>query len=154
MAEGYRPFLRSKVRGGLRSPAVTLVDSCVLLDLLTEDPKWADWSAAKLAETAEDGSLVINPIVYAEVSIGFDSIEELDVLLRPEDFVREELPYPAGFLAGKAFLRYKRAGGAKTAPLPDFYIGAHATIKGYRLLTRDSARFRTYFPKLTVIAPD
>jgi predicted nucleic acid-binding protein len=100
------------------------------------------------------GVVVINPIVYAEVSVGFDRIEDLDDALPAEDFRREALPYEAGFLAGKAFPAYRRRSGQKRSPLPDFYIGAHAAARGYRLLTRDAPRYRTYFPTLTLIAPE
>lgn len=136
-----------------RGKMTTLVDSCVLLDIITDDPKWADWSIQKLAEAADTGRVVINPIIYAEVSVGFDAAEDLDAVLAPEDFERELLPYKAGFLAGKAYLRYRRAGGAKTTPLPDFYIGAHAAIAGYHLLTRDANRYRAYFPRLPLVTP-
>lgn len=132
---------------------VTLVDSNVLLDIFTEDPRWSEWSGTALTAARDTGSLVINPIVYAEVSVRFARIEDLDIALPAADFLREELPYPAGFLAGKAYLRYRRQGGAKRSPLADFYIGAHAAVCGYRLLTRDPARYRSYFPTLTVVAP-
>ncbi|TSE00026.1 type II toxin-antitoxin system VapC family toxin [Skermania sp. ID1734] len=132
----------------------TLVDTSVLLDVLTDDPRWGAWSQSVLAEARDTSRLVINPIVYAEVSAGFDTIEELDAALPKADFDREALPYHAGFLAGKAFLVYRRRGGARRSPLPDFYIGAHAAVGGYRLLTRDAGRYRSYFPTLTVIAPD
>jgi predicted nucleic acid-binding protein len=132
----------------------TLVDSCVLLDVATEDAQWADWSADRIAEAIDAGRVVINPIVYAEVSVGYQSVEELDEFLPAGDYEREPLPYRAGFAAGKAYLRYRRSGGSKRAPMPDFYIGAHAAVAGYRLLTRDSSRFRTYFPKLHLIVPD
>ncbi len=118
-----------------------------------DDASWVEWSATALATAAEEGPLVINPIVYAEVSIGYDSIEEVDAFLPAEDYSRQPLPYSAGFLAGKAFLRYRRAGGAKRSPLPDFYIGAHAAVAGYRLLTRDVARYATYFPTVPLLAP-
>ncbi|MFI9640550.1 type II toxin-antitoxin system VapC family toxin [Micromonospora sp. NPDC051925] len=134
--------------------AATLVDTNVLLDIFTDDPKWADWSAAALAAARDAGVLVINPIVYAEVSVRFPAIEALDEALPAADFLREELPYAAGFLAGKAYLRYRSYGGAKRSPIADFYIGAHAAVCRYRLLTRDGARYRTYFPKLTLISPD
>jgi hypothetical protein len=130
-----------------------LVDSNVLLDISTQDPRWSDWSASALEEAADASVLVINPIVYAEVSIGFDTIEELEDALPPSVFRRDGLPYEAAFLAGKSFLDYRRRGGRKTTPLPDFYIGAHAAIAGFRLLTRDSARYRTYFPTVDLIAP-
>lgn len=130
-----------------------LVDSNVLLDVLTEDPQWFPWSSSTLAQTAERAPLVINPIIYAEVSIRFARIEELDSALPPELFRREPLPWPAGFLAGKCFRAYRRRGGAKRSPLPDFFIGAHAAINQLTLLTRDAARYRTYFPRLEILAP-
>lgn len=132
---------------------VTLVDSSVMLDILTEDPAWAQWSVDALAQARDDGRLVINPIVYAEVSTGFDRIEDLDDAVPAGDFEREALPYQAGFVAGKAFLAYRQRGGQRRSPLPDFYIGAHAAVARYRLLTRDAARYRTYFPSVELIAP-
>ncbi len=131
-----------------------LVDSNVILDIFTEDPKWFSWSSRTLAEYAEKDLLIINPIIYAEVSIRFERIEELEEALPPEFFIREELPWEAAFLAGKCFLLYKRRKGKKTSPLPDFYIGAHAAVCGYTLLTRDARRYRSYFPKLRLIAPE
>jgi predicted nucleic acid-binding protein len=131
----------------------TLVDSNVLLDIVTEDDDWLDWSSSALSACAERGRLVINPLVYAEVSVGFSNIEDLDDALPGEYFVREALPWAAAFLAGKAFMQYRRRGGARSHPLPDFYIGAHAAIAGYTLLTRDARRYRTYYPKLRVVAP-
>ena len=133
---------------------VTLVDSSVILDIVTDDPAWAAWSADALAQARDEGQLVINPIVYAEVSTGFDRIEDLDDAVPAADFQREALPYEAGFVAGKAFLAYRRRGGQKRSPLPDFYIGAHAAVRRYRLLTRDAARYRTYFPTVNLIAPE
>ena len=130
-----------------------LVDSNVLLDIATEDGDWAAWSSANLERLADEAVLVINPIVYAEVSIGFAAIEDLEAALPADLYRREDLPYEAAFLAGKCFLQYRRGGGTKRSPLPDFYIGAHAAVAGYRLLTRDATRYRTYFPKLDVIAP-
>jgi hypothetical protein len=130
-----------------------LVDSNVLLDIATEDPVWLAWSSERLAEQAELRPLVINPLIYSEVSVGFSRVEELDAALPAETFRREPLPWQAGFLAGKAFLEYRRSGGQKRAPLPDFYIGVHAAIQGYGLLTRDGKRFRSYFPRLGLIAP-
>jgi predicted nucleic acid-binding protein len=135
------------------SEIVTLVDSNVLLDIVTDDPTWSAWSSNALAEAFDNGRVVVNPIVYAEVSVGFDLIENLDDALPATQFVREPLPYAAGFLAGKAFLAYRRRGGARPTPLPDFYIGAHAAVSGYRLLTRDAQRYRTYFAGLDVLAP-
>ena len=99
------------------------------------------------------GRVVINPLVYAEVSVGYQTVEELEELLPASDYEREPLPYLAGFAAGKAFVRYRRGGGEKRSPMPDFYIGAHAAITGYRLLTRDVRRYRTYFPTIDIIAP-
>src|SRR5208337_3339534 len=123
-----------------------LVDSDVLIDIATGDPVWEPWSSQALAECAEHATLIINPIVYSEVSVGFRTIETLDAALPRRLFERSPLPWEAGFLAGKCFLAYRRAGGQRTAPLPDFYIGAHAAIEGLALLTRDAARYRTYFP--------
>lgn len=131
----------------------TLIDSNVLLDVFTQDPVWSAWSEAALADAANGGPLIINPLVYAEVSCGFARIEQLDDALPTSDFIREQLPYEAGFLAGKAFLRYRGRGGGRRSPLPDFYIGAHAAVRGFSLLTRDGARYRTYFPRLELIAP-
>ncbi len=130
-----------------------LVDSNVLLDIATEDPRWMPWSAEQLEDLAQRYILIINPLIYAEVSVGFDGIEELDAALPSAFFRREALPWPAAFLAGKAFLSYRRDGGAKNTPLPDFYIGAHAALQGYGLLTRDARRYRSYFPQLTLFSP-
>ncbi len=132
---------------------LVLVDANVLLDVLTDDPAWADRSGAALARVADDARLAINPIVYAEVSIGFERIEELDEALPTDTFVRVALPWAAAFLAGKCFLQYRRAGGARRSPLPDFYIGAHAAVAGVPLLTRDEGRYRTYLPRLALITP-
>lgn len=131
----------------------TLIDSCVLLDVMTNDEKWGAWSADQITEALDSGRVVINPIIYAEVSIGYDTVEDLDDLLPAAEFEHEALPFRAGFLAGKAFQRYRRNGGEKRSPMPDFYIGAHAAVAGYRLLTRDAPRYRTYFPTVEVIAP-
>jgi predicted nucleic acid-binding protein len=130
-----------------------LVDSNVLLDVLTEDPAWGDWSSSALARAAETDVLIINPLIYAEVSVRFERIEDLDAALPPSFFRRDGLPWEAGFLAGKCFRTYRRGGGARRSPLPDFYVGAHAAVRGHALLTRDSTRYRTYFPTLEVIAP-
>lgn len=129
----------------------TLVDANVLLDVITQDRTWRTWSENALREAAERSTLAINPIVFAEVSTKFDRIEDADAALI--DFARDALPYEAGFLAGKAFLAYRRRGGARRSPMPDFYVGAHALIGGMKLLTRDASRYRTYFPSLTIIAP-
>lgn len=133
--------------------AGVLVDSNVILDVVNEDPKWLAWSSTQLERLAESHALIINPIIYSEVSIGFDRIEDLDQALPAEFFRREPLPWEAGFLAGKCFLKYRKSGGPRRSPLPDFYIGAHAAIQGLALLTRDAKRYKTYFPKLALIAP-
>jgi predicted nucleic acid-binding protein len=130
-----------------------LVDSNVLLDTLTEDPNWFRWSSNALAESAENATLVINPIIYAEVSIRFERIEELEETLPPSYFRRDALPWEAGFLAGKCFAAYRRRGGLRRTALPDFYIGAHAAVSGMTLLTRDVARYKTYFPRVRLISP-
>ncbi|MGV9582448.1 type II toxin-antitoxin system VapC family toxin [Nocardia farcinica] len=143
-------------RGALRllgERPVTLVDSCVLLDILTDDPTWADWSDDMLAAAREAGATVINPIIYAEIACGFETLEDLDDALPENELERLPLPFEAGFVASKAFLAYRRRGGERRSPLPDFYIGAHAAVSGLRLLTRDAARYRTYFPRLPLIAP-
>ena len=131
-----------------------LIDSNVLLDLMTEDPRWFSWSSKALANAAETLRLVINPIIYAEVSIRYSQIEDLDAALPKAMIDREPIPYEAAFLAGKAFRVYRQRGGTKRSTLPDFFIGAHASIAGYSLLTRDANRYRTYFPKLVLIAPN
>lgn len=130
-----------------------LVDSNVILDITTEDPVWFGWSARALEKHAESAPLVINPLIYSEVSVGFERIEELEIALPPEMFRREPLPWEAAFLAGKCFLRYRRSEGRRRSPLPDFYIGAHAAVAGMSLLTRDAARYRSYFPELRIIGP-
>jgi predicted nucleic acid-binding protein len=129
-----------------------LVDANVLIDIAT-DGWWADASGRALAEVARDRELVINPIVFAEVSIPFGRIEEIDARLPRDVFRREDVPWEAAFLAGKVFLRYRRDGGSRRSPLPDFFIGAHAAIRGYALLTRDARGFRTYFPAVEVLVP-
>jgi len=130
-----------------------LVDSNVILDVLTEDPQWFEWSAQRVTDHADQGMLVINPLIYAEISIGFNQVEELEAAL-PNDFFRHDpLPYEAAFLAGQSFLEYRRRGGDLRSPLPDFYIGAHAAVTGMPLLTRDVNRYRTYFPSVQLITP-
>lgn len=131
----------------------TLVDSNVLIDLFDEASEWRDWSDAMVARSARRGPLVINPIVFAEVAAGFDSLEDVEEALPTAFLRREALPWEAAFLAGRAFVHYRRRGGMRPAPLPDFYIGAHAAVAGHTLLTRDDRRYRYYFPKLRVIAP-
>ena len=130
-----------------------LVDSNVILDIVTEDPTWFDWSSEHVIQAAEQGNLIINPIIYAEVSIGFTKAEELDQALPSDCFQRQPLPWNAAFLAGKAFLQYRQRGGVRNSPLPDFYIGAHAVILGIPLLTRDISRYQTYCPNLKLITP-
>jgi hypothetical protein len=130
-----------------------LVDSNVLLDIATVDPTWFEWSADALETAANEAPVVINPLVYAEVSIRFRRIEDLEEAIPAGLFRRAALPCEAAFLAAKAFLRYRRRGGARGAPLPDFYIGAHAAVAGFRLLTREAARYRTYFPSVELITP-
>jgi predicted nucleic acid-binding protein len=130
-----------------------LVDSNVILDVATEDPTWGEWSATALARAADRSILVINPIVFAEVSVSFDRVEDLEEALPPEIYRRDSLPYEAAFLAGKSFLAYRKRGGRRLVPLPDFYIGAHAAVAGHQLLTRDASRYKAYFPRLVLIAP-
>jgi predicted nucleic acid-binding protein len=131
----------------------TLVDSNVILDVATQDEAWLDWSEAKLTEAAEQGPLVINLIIYAEVSTRFETIEALDEALPRDFYIRASLPWDATFLAAKVFMQYRRRGGAKRSVLPDFYVGAHASVAGLTVLTRDPRRYRTYFPKLRLVAP-
>ena len=130
-----------------------LVDSNVILDVAYQDPQWREWSEVAIEQAANEAVLVINPIIYAEVSIGYAHVKHVEAVLPVDRFRRETLPYEAAFLAGKSFLTYRRRGGSRTWPLPDFYIGAHAAVRGYRLLTRDAARYRTYFPTVELIAP-
>ena len=131
-----------------------LVDSNVLLDIFTRDPVWFGWSSQQLQDLAETCVLAVNPVIYAEVSVHFSRIEELDEALPAVEFRRLALPWSAAFLAGRCFLLYRRRGGVRRSPLPDFYIGAHAAVEGLSLLTRDPARYRTYFPKVRLIEPD
>ncbi len=131
----------------------TLVDSNVLIDVLSEDARWFNWSSHALAHAVEHGTLGINPIIYAEVAVGYTSAAQVDAVLPIDRFARLALPFAVGFLAGRAFVSYRRRGGARQSPLPDFYIGAHALVDGHTLLTRDPARYRTYFPKLKLICP-
>jgi predicted nucleic acid-binding protein len=132
---------------------VALVDSNVIIDIRTEDPVWYQWSAVALADAADLYQLAINPIIYAEVSVDAARIEDLDLELPERDYLRLPLPYEAGFLAGKAFVSYRRAGGERPSPLPDFYVGAHAAVQGLTLVTRDAARYQTYFPSVSLIKP-
>ena len=130
-----------------------LVDSNVLLDVLAGDARWASWSSTALAALADESVLVINPLIYAEVSIRFESIEAVDEIVPTSLYRREDIPYSAAYLAGKAYLQYRRRGGKRRSLLPDFLIGAHAAVAGYRVLTRDARRYRTYFPTLELISP-
>lgn len=132
---------------------MSLFDTNVLLDIATADPTWLAWSEMQLRIAAANGPILINPIIYAELAPAFASAAELDRWLDPTVFQRLPLPYPAGWLAAQAFLKYRRGGGRKTSPLPDFYIGAHAEIENLTLVTRDAARYRTYFPSVSIIAP-
>jgi predicted nucleic acid-binding protein len=130
-----------------------LVDSNVLIDVTGEPTAWTASSMKALSGAALHSRLMINPIIYAEVSINWPSVEDMDAILPIDILGREEIPYEAAFLAGKCFATYRRRGGLKRSPLPDFFIGAHAAVRGYGLLTRDTARYRTYFPTLEIIAP-
>lgn len=130
-----------------------LVDTNVLVDVVQDDPQWADWSIAQLRAQASVHQLMINPIVYAELSLSFTTIEALERVLATLALELRELPRPALFLAAKAYLQYRRRGGTKLQVLPDFFIGAHAVVEGCALLTRDARRFETYFPTLKVIGP-
>lgn len=131
----------------------TLIDTNVLLDVLLEDDEWIDWSASMVADAAQHGRIVVNPLIYAEVSSAYDDIETLERALPVQFYIREPLPWEAAFLAGRAYVSYRRRGGTKRSPLPDFYIGAHAAVAGHTLLTRDPKRYRSYFPKLRIVAP-
>jgi predicted nucleic acid-binding protein len=132
---------------------MTLVDTNVLLDLVTDDPDWAAWSLARLEGVALAGPVLINDVIYAETSIRYSRIEDLDAMLAEAKIELAPIPRPALFLAGKAFQQYRRAGGIRSGVLPDFFIGAHAAVEGWPLLTRDTGRYRGYFPKLTLIDP-
>ena len=132
---------------------MVLVDANVLLDIITADPQWFAWSVEKLERALALG-LAINPVIYAELAAGFLKEEELEVALQLPDLQRLPLPYEAAFRAGHAFVEYRRQGGNRRSPLPDFFIGAHAEVAGLTLLTRDASRYRTYFPSLELIAPE
>jgi len=146
-------------RNEVREPDVryllspTLVDSCVLIDVLANDADWAEWSLEQLDLLGQQAPLVINPIILAEISPRFERAADLDAVLAQLPIKREALPWDAAFLAGQAFKIYRTAKGAKRSPMPDFYIGAHALVENMRLLTRDALRFRTYFPKLNIVSP-
>ena len=131
-----------------------MIDSNIILDVVLKDPIWSEWSSEKLKEFVNNDTLIINSIIYSEVSIGFEEIEQVEALFTPAYFSREPIPWEACFLAGKCFLQYRKKGGVKTNPLPDFFIGSHALVRGYPLLTRDKARYKTYFPRLQLISPE
>lgn len=130
-----------------------LVDTNILVDVLQNDPQWADWSIAQLRAQAKLHALAINPVIYAEMSLSFSKLEALDEVVKTMELELREIPRPALFLAAKAYALYRRRGGNKGQVLPDFFIGAHAAVEGWPLLTRDASRFKTYFPTLEVIAP-
>jgi len=130
-----------------------MVDSCVFLDVFSQDVRWFGWSSNALAEAADAGSIVLNPVIYSEISIRFDRIEDLEMLLPSTIFEYQPIPREAAFLAGKCFLEYRRRGGRRSLPLPDFFIGAHAAVDRLVLVTRDAARFREYFPGLQLVHP-
>jgi predicted nucleic acid-binding protein len=131
-----------------------LVDSNIIIDVLTKNPSWQAWSEAALSDAADRDDVAINPIIFAEIASGFATIRELDRHLGADAFRRLPLPYEAGFVAGRAFVEYRRRGGVRTSPPPDFYIGAHAAVSGLSLLTRDARRYVSYFPKVRLISPD
>lgn len=134
-------------------PRGTLVDSCVLIDVLADDPVWAEWSLDQLERCAALGPLLINPLILAEISPRFERASDLEVALAGLPLVKAALPWDAAFLAGQAFKVYRQSQGLKTSPMPDFYIGAHALVAQLQLLTRDAARYRSYFPTLALVAP-
>jgi predicted nucleic acid-binding protein len=131
-----------------------LVDSNVLIDIAYRDPAWLKWSRQQVTSAIADGPLVINQIIFAEFSFRYALYDEADALLPHEEFRREDVPFMAAFAAAKAFSFYRRAGGAKEKPLPDFFIGAHAMVRGYQIITRDPSGFRAYFPDVELITPD
>ena len=130
-----------------------LVDANVLVDVLQDDPQWADWSIGQMRAQASIHQLVINPVIYAEISLSFSTLETLEEVMATLALELHQIPRPALFLAAKAFANYRRRGGSRLQVLPDFFIGAHAAVEGWPLLTRDASRFRTYFPTLQVVAP-
>ena len=128
-----------------------LIDSNVLLDLYDRNSQWHSWSSSAIESAADEEELVINPIIYAEASVRFETPDQFNEAFPPEDFLRRSLPFVAAFLAGKAHLEYRRRGGIRAATLPDFFVGAHAAVAEYRILTRDPRRFRRYFPGVKLI---
>jgi predicted nucleic acid-binding protein len=133
--------------------SIYLVDTCIITDLAEPNSRWFEWSADTLGRLDDENRFVINPIIYSECSIVYESIEELEDAILGLDFDIKEMPREALFLAGRAFLRYRRKGGSKSNVLPDFFIGAHAAVEGYGLITRDQARFSSYFPTVSVLSP-
>lgn len=133
---------------------MVLVDSNVLLDIIKPDPYWLDWSRSALADALMDGMACVNPLIYAELSIMYQTSAQLDQMLNTLGIGRVDLPWEAAYMAGQAFIQYRRRGGSKTSPLPDFYIGAHAYTASCKLLTRDVNRYRTYFPNVSLITPE
>jgi predicted nucleic acid-binding protein len=133
---------------------VLLVDSNVILDVVVDDPKWAGWSQGQLDAAALKDDLVINAVIYAELSLAFQRIEELETMISNAGIRMQPIPREALFLAGRVFLKYRRSGGARTGVLPDFFIGAHAAVSSLPLLTRETSRYKTYFPRLNLIGPD
>lgn len=132
---------------------MVLVDTNVLVDVLQDDPQWAEWSIGQLRAQAHIHQLAINPVIYAEISLSFSTLEALDNVVQILGLLVREIPRPALFLAAKAFAQYRKRGGSRQQVLPDFFIGAHAAVEGWRLLTRDASRFRSYFPTMEVLAP-
>jgi predicted nucleic acid-binding protein len=130
-----------------------LVDTNVLVDVLEDDPQWADWSVGQLRAQSKIHRLAINPIIYSELSLTFSTVEELDSAIEDLDLAMVEIPRPALFLAGKAFIRYRRQGDTKTNVLGDFFIGAHAAVSGHAVLTRDTRRYASYFPSVVMVSP-
>ncbi|NOQ36746.1 MAG: PIN domain-containing protein [Methylococcaceae bacterium] len=134
--------------------AVILIDTCVVTDLADDSSAWFEWSATTLERLDQHHSFIINPIIYSETSVGFEKIEEVEALFNHLGFEIKPIPKEALFLAGKAFLQYKRRKGEKKNVLPDFFIGAHAAVSGYQLMTRDKGRFSSYFPSIELIIPE
>jgi predicted nucleic acid-binding protein len=132
----------------------TLVDTNVLLDVAEDDSDWFEWSQARLVQAINAGVVIINQVVYAELAAGYDSAEHLNATIGRQQFRREELPWDAAFMAGLAFLNYRQRGGRRPLPLPDFFIGAHAAVRGYTLLTRGRGYYATYFPTLKIVSPE
>jgi predicted nucleic acid-binding protein len=132
----------------------TLVDTNVILDVIEEDPRWQAWSERRLADARDAGILLVNQIIYAELAAGYARREDLEAMLGADRFHLEQVPWDAAYGAGVAFIAYRRRGGPRTLPLPDFFIGAHAAIRGYTLLTRDRGHYRTYFPTLEIVSPE